>query len=232
MLARYSMPPRKGHLEALQNVFGYLRCKPKGMILLDTTSPPIRTKVSVTTGQEWQEFYPDATENIPDNPPIPQGQLCYLTAFVDADHARDQVSRHSVTGILVLLNNTPIFWYSKHQKTVETSTYGSEIVAARIAIEILIALRYTLRMLGANLEKQSMLVGDNMAVVLNTTIPSSLLKKKHQACNYHKVRESIAGGFIVFGHIPSECNVADLLTKPLGTQLYSTLMLTYLFQQP
>ena len=101
--------------------------------------------------------------------------------FVDADHARDQVSRCSVTCILVLLNNTPIFWYAKCQKTMETSTYGSEIVAARIAIEILIALRYRLRMLGANLEKQSMLVGDNMAVVLNTTIPSSLLKKKHQA---------------------------------------------------
>ena len=104
------MEPRKGHLEALQCVFGYLMCKPKGMILQDKSCPPIRSRVSVTMGQEWQEFYPDATENIPETITQPQGKLCHLNDFVDANHARDQISRHSVTGILVLLNNTTIFF--------------------------------------------------------------------------------------------------------------------------
>ena len=51
--------------------------------------------------------------------------------------------------------------------------------------------------------------------VLSLTIPSSALKKKHQACNYHKARESIAAGFIRYSHIRSEENVDDLLTKLL-----------------
>ena len=148
-----------------------------------------------------------------------------------ADHARDQLTRRSVTGIVLLLNNTPISWVSKRQKTVETSTYGSELVASRIAIEVLISMRYCLRMLGVKLEDSSLLVGDNMAVVLNTTIPSSALKKKHQACNYHKIRESIAAGFISYGHIPSTSNLADITTKPLARVLFEQLASQYLFRK-
>ena len=87
-------------------------------------------------------------------------------------------------------------------------------------------------MLGCNLEPCSMLLGDNMAVVLNTTIPSSTLKKKHQACNYHKIRESIEGGFIKYGHIKSEDNMADILTKPLSRIKFERLTAQYLFRRP
>jgi len=132
----------------------------------------------------------------------------------------------------MLLNNTPIHWLSKRQKTVETSTYGSELVAARIAVDLLIEMRYKLRMLGLPLEDSSTLVGDNMAVVTNTTLPSSSLKKKHQACNYHCVREAIAAGFIIFGFIKSCNNLADILTKPLGTSLFRNLLSDYMFRRP
>lgn len=133
---------------------------------------------------------------------------------------RAQLTRTSVTGILVLLSNTPISWYLKRQKTVESSTYGSESVASRIAAETIMSLRYFITMLGCQLEPSSLMVRDNMSVVMNTTIPSSALKKKHQACNYHKVRESFAAGFIRFAHIRSEENLADVLTKPLAHVLF------------
>ena len=71
-----------------------------------------------------------------------------------------------------------------------------------------------------------------MAVVLNTTIPSSALKKKHQAYNYHKVRESIAGGFIKYGNIQSDDNMADILTKPLSRIKFERLTSQYIFRRP
>jgi hypothetical protein len=151
---------------------------------------------------------------------------------VDADHARDKLTRRSTTGIIVLLNKTPLIWLSKGPKTVETSTYGSELVAGRIAAELIIATRYKLMMLGIKIEETSLLVGDNMSVVLNTTIPSSMLKKKHQACNYHKIRETIAGGIIDFGHIPSQNNIADICTKPLSCILFQNITKKYLFRRP
>lgn len=226
------MVPREGHLYALQRVFGYLRQKPKGRVLIDTEDATARTEADPEVLSDWTEFYPDAVENAPSDRPKAKGRKCTITCYVDADHARDVVTRRSVTGIIILVNNTPVTWVSKRQKTVESSTYGSELVASRIAVEMIISLRYFLYMLGANLEPCSHLLGDNMAVVLNTTIPSSALKKKHQACNYHKVRESIAAGFIKYGHIKSEDNLADLLTKPLGRIAFERLTSKYLFRRP
>ena len=122
-------------------------------------------------------------KDIPDKLPTPHGNVAKVTCFVDADHARDQVSRRSVTGIGLMVNNTPLAFMSKRQKTVETSTYGSELVAARIAVDMVIEWRQTLRMLGVKIEEKSWMVGDNMSVIINTTLPSSSLKKKHQTCN-------------------------------------------------
>jgi hypothetical protein len=82
-------------------------------------------------------------------------------------------------------------------------------------------------MLGVVLERETLLVGDNMSVVLNTTIPSSSLKKKHLACSYHRVREAIAGGFVNYGHIPSTSNLADIGTKPLSTLVFHRLIDPY-----
>jgi hypothetical protein len=100
-----------------------------------------------------------------------------MTVYVDAGHAHDLVTRRSITGILMMLNNTPIRWVSKRQKTVETSTYGSELVASRIATELNLEVRFMLRSLGVALDGPTLMIGDNMPGVLNTSCPSSVLKK-------------------------------------------------------
>jgi hypothetical protein len=162
----------------------------------------------------------------------PAGMEARLTMFVDADHARNQVTRRSVTGIMMLLNNTPLVWISKRQKTVETSTHGSELVAARIAIDLVLEMRYKLRLLGVRLEDQTVMLGDDMSVVLNTTVPSSNLKKKHLACSCHRIREAIAGKFVKFGHVRSEHNLADINTEPLGSVAFHRLIDPCLFRKP
>ena len=75
------------------------------------------------------------------------------------------------------MNNTPVRWVSKRQKIVETSTYGSELSAARVATEIIVELRIHLRMIGIHINDSSMLLGDNMNIIVDTTLPSSVLKK-------------------------------------------------------
>jgi hypothetical protein len=85
-----------------------------------------------------------------------------MTIYVDADHANDLVTRISITVILVMLNNTPIRWISKGQRTVETSTYGSELVASRVATELILEIRYILRSLGVALDGPALMLGDNM----------------------------------------------------------------------
>ena len=73
------------------------------------------------------------------------GKEVILTAYVDANLYHDLTTGRAVTGVLHLVNQTPIDWYTKRQATVETATYGSEFVAARIATDQVIDLRLTLR---------------------------------------------------------------------------------------
>jgi hypothetical protein len=129
-LSRYNMAPREGHSEALKRILGYLSHRDQGQLIIDSSVAPIWKKAIVSRGHLWTEFYPDASEDIPQDMPRPMGNVSTLTCYVDADYACDKVTRRSVTGIVLLMNNTPLTWLSKRQKTVETSTYGSELVAA------------------------------------------------------------------------------------------------------
>ena len=46
------------------------------------------------------------------------------------------------------MTNAPIIWFSKNQNTVEIITFGSELVAMQIARDLIVALRYKLRVFG------------------------------------------------------------------------------------
>jgi hypothetical protein len=93
----------------------------------------LRSKLRKSYKQDdWTVFYTDAKENIPDDAPKPRGLSIKITAIVDADHASNLKNRRSHSGIIIFLQNAPVIWYSKAQKTVETSTHGSELVATRI----------------------------------------------------------------------------------------------------
>jgi hypothetical protein len=180
----------------------------------------------------WVEFYPDTGEEIPKDLPPEKGSRVRMTVYVDADHAHDLVTRRSITGILVMLTNTSIRWISKRQKTVETSTYGSELVASRISTVLILEIGYMHRSLGVALDGPALMLVDNMSVFLNTTVPSSVLKKKHNAIAYHRVREAIAARIMRFAYIKSEENVSDVFTKPLSNEKFHYLMKEGVFCVP
>ena len=112
---------------------------------------------------------------IPHNAPEPLGESIDINVFVDADHASNRTTRRSHTGIIIFGNMAPLMWYSKRQNTVETSTFGSEIIALRIAIELVEGLRYKLRMFGVPLKGPARIFCDNESVVNCTTNVESKL---------------------------------------------------------
>ncbi len=158
-MSRFNMSPREGHLKAVKRILAYLKTFPKGRVIVDTTYPD-HSIYPVEDHPNWKDFYPDAEEEIPNDLPVSKGPKVRMTVYVDADHAHDLVTRRSITGVLIMLNNTPIRWVSKRQKTVETSTYGSELVASRIATELILEVRYMLRSLGVALDGPTLMLGD------------------------------------------------------------------------
>jgi hypothetical protein len=210
LLSRYLVSARQGHLEQVFHIFAYLKHHPRSTMVFDDTIPVFRGEKFVNC--DWSEFYPEACEAIPEIMPEPRGNEVVMTCFVDADHAGCRETRRSHSGILIFVNRAPIIWYSKRQNTVEASTYGSELLAMRLAIEMIEGLRYKLRMMGIPLVDACAVFCDNSAVVTNTR-PESTLKKKHAAINYHRVREAIAAGTIKVAKENTQTNLADLLTK-------------------
>jgi hypothetical protein len=166
---------------------------------------------------DWAySVYGKVEEVIPSNIPKPMGKPIITTTYVDANLYHDHITGRAVTGILHLINQTPIEWYSKKQATAESATYGAEFVAARIATDQIIDLRNTLRYLGVEVIGKSIMFGDNNSVIISSTIPHSNLKKRHNALSYHRVREAIAAKIIGFYKIDSKLNISDVLSKHCG----------------
>jgi len=86
-------------------------------------------------------------------------------------------------------------------------------VALRIAIDIAVEFGYKLRMMGIPLAGPSQVLCDKKGVVLNTTLPSSTLKKKHSAIVYHRVREAVAAKIAKVSPIEGKENFAAILAK-------------------
>ena len=55
--------------------------------------------------------------------------------------------------------------------------------------------------------------GDNKSVVTSSTVPHSLLSKRHNILSYHRVREAIAAKILVFHWCDSSQNKSDILSK-------------------
>jgi hypothetical protein len=174
---------------------------------------------------DWSKtVYGEIKEILPTDAPEPLGNYVTLSHYVDANLMHDIVTGRSVTGILHIANKTPIDWYSKKQATVETATYGSEFVAARICVEQIIDLRNTLRYLGVPLRDKSYMFGDNKSVVDSSMQVHAKLHKRHTMLSFHRVREAIASGMIGFYFIPGQHNPADILSKHWGyAQVWSQL---------
>jgi hypothetical protein len=85
-----------------------------------------------------------------------------------------------------------------------------------VARDLIAALRIKLRLFGVPLDGPASVMCDNQGVVKNTSIPESPLSKKHNAINYHIIRESAAMGMLRVGKEDTETNLADLLTKILS----------------
>ena len=214
LMSRYLAQARTGHLEQLFHIFAYLNEHERSTLVFDDTEPTFPD--SIFNNGDWSEFYPDAKEEIPRNCPTAYGKGVSMSCFCDSDHAGCKVTRQSHTGVLIFVNRAPIIWYSKRQTSVESSTFPSEFIAMKTAIELIEALRYKLRMMGVKIYGACSVFCDNGSVVKNASIPESTLNKKSCSIAYHMAREAQAQDIIRVAKEDGETNISDMFTKLLA----------------
>ena len=193
MMPSHLAMPRERHLDQVFQIFAYLKKYHNTEMVYDPSDLVIDDASFELKDWTSSEFgHIQGKEELPANMPQPRGQGFKIRANVDADHAADTVTRRSRTGFIIYLNCAPVYWHSKKQTSVESSSFGSEFVAMKHCCEYICGLRYKLRMMGIPCEGPAYIQGDNQSVLANTTIPDSTLKKKNQSIAYHFVREGTA----------------------------------------
>ena len=119
------------------------------------------------------------------NIPQPLGNSFKIRCFVEADHAGESLTCRSRTSFIFMLNNAPIYWYSKKQSTIETSTFGNKFMAMYQAVEYLRGLCYKLQMFGNPVDEPVFIYGDNQSVLVNASSLDSTLKKISRIIAFH-----------------------------------------------
>jgi hypothetical protein len=197
---------------------------PRSELVFDPAEPVV-DESAFRDDVDWEPFCGDIEEEMPPFVPKPRGDPVSVCCFVDANHAGNVVTRRSHTGVLIFINKALAPWFSEKQNTVESSTFGSEFVALRIAAEQIKALRHKLRMFGVPLTGPASVFCDNQGVVKNVSIPESTLHKKHNAVNCHVVGEATAMGILRVGKEGAAADLADGFTKvqpaPRRKELFS-----------
>ena len=162
MMYSHMALPREGHLVQLFHIFLYLSKYHNTEMVFDPSDPVIDE--SKYQRRDWtsSEFgHLQAKRTIPPNMPEPRGLGFTVRAKVDADHAADTVTRRSQTGFLVYINSALVYWFSKKQNSVETSSFGSEFTAMKQCCEYIKGLKYKLQMMGIPCDEPAYTEADN-----------------------------------------------------------------------
>ena len=76
--------------------------------------------------KDWLEKYPRASKDIDEGIPEPRGRPLSMAVYFDSDHAHDQVTQRSVSGVQSFVGSTPISCTSKIQGIIESYRYSAE----------------------------------------------------------------------------------------------------------
>ena len=136
-----------------------------------------------------------------------------LIGYTDSDWASDPNDRRSTSGYIITLGSAPISWRSRKQSTVSLSSCEAEFIALAEAAKEMIYLRTLCSLLSLPQLSSSIMYCDNQgALSLTSEGTRQHQRTKHIDVRYYFIKEQKD---IIFKYVPTDENLADILTKPL-----------------
>jgi hypothetical protein len=152
----------------------------------------------------------------------PKGSTFDLLGYSNSDYASCKVDRKSTSRSCQFRGRSLVSWSSKKQNSVALFTVEAEYVAAGACCAELLWMRFTLSDFGCKFSKIPLLYDYESAIKLANN-PVNHSKTKHIDIRYHFLRDHETKGDIVLSHVSSDKQIADIFTKPLDEQRFSTL---------
>ncbi|GKC84060.1 hypothetical protein Tco_1139777, partial [Tanacetum coccineum] len=147
----------------------------------------------------------------------------HLEAFSDSDYAGAAGDRKSTTGRCQYLGRRLISWQCKKQTIVATSSCEAEYVAAASCCGQVLWIQNQLLDYGFNFMNTKIFI-DNQSTISIVKNPVFHQRTKHIEIRHHFIRDAYEKRLIEVDKIPTERNVADLLTKKFDGPRFSFLV--------
>ncbi|KAJ0518591.1 putative RNA-directed DNA polymerase [Helianthus annuus] len=142
-------------------------------------------------------------------------------SHMDAAH---RVLRRSRTGYLLLLGGAPISWKTKKQNVVSRSSAEAEYRSMASTVSEILWMRWLLKELNIYTIEPTPLFCDNQAARHIANNPVFHERTKHVEMDCYFVRERVESQEVQPLRIDTSMQIADLLTKGLGTQQLTFLL--------
>jgi hypothetical protein len=147
-----------------------------------------------------------------------------IKGFTDADWAGQPDTRKSTAGLILLFNGTAVSWWSKTLRVVALSSQDAEYMALSDGCREVVFIRQLLQLLGFRLNTTELL-GDNNGSLAISNNPGEHQKTKHIQVRYHFIRQKIQDKEVKTIKVPTELQLADLMTKALPQAPHKRLVL-------
>ena len=147
---------------------------------------------------------------------LPANNNLQVYGYCDSDWGACPLSCRSLTGYFVTLGASPISSRTKKQATVSRFSAEAEYRAMAVATSELVWVHTFLAALGIFHHQPLKLFYGSQAALHIAKNPVFHERTKHIEVDCHFVREKLVSGLLNFGHVPSQYQPADILTKALG----------------
>lgn len=144
-----------------------------------------------------------------------RGDNTLMESYVDADWAGEMKDRKSTSGCFILLGNNPIYWHSRKQTCVASSTTEAEFISAAVATKELLWLVQLLENCGVKIKKPIKLYEDNQSCIKLIGSDKYSARTKHIDVKFNVIKDLKAKGICDIIYCETERMIADMFTKPL-----------------
>jgi hypothetical protein len=142
----------------------------------------------------------------------PTNKRFTMVSYADASFAVGE-QKQSISGVLVMINGTPVLWGSLKQTAVVDATCSAEYVASSICCKQILQAENMVQFLNFTCPKPYTLYTDSQACMHIANTASKLGKVRHVEIRYHLVRCLVISGDIRLIYCITEDMIADIFTK-------------------
>ena len=145
-----------------------------------------------------------------------------LAGFSNYDWAGNTDDRKSTTGGCFYVGANLVAWMSKKQNSVFVSTTEAEYIAAGSCCSQLLWMKKVLTDYGISQDTMVVYCDNSSAIDISKNLIQHS-KTKHIEIRYHFIRDLVERKIVCLEYIPTECQNANIFTKPLDRSKFETL---------